>query len=88
MTIRHLIFWILLVVTGSSFVGAWRNVRKGVQGIFLPVFLTLLAILIGHDAYGNRLLPAPNALAQLSGYLQAAWCLGLAGVLSWKHFSS
>lgn len=88
MAIRHVIFWVLLVATGTSFAAAWKNARRGMQGVFLPMFLILVAILIAHDAYGNRLLPPPNALAQLSGYLQAAWCFALAAVLFWKHFSS
>jgi len=88
MTIRHVIFVALLGSTGAFFAGALLNVRNGVRGTFLPMFLVLLSILLAHDAYGNRLLPAPNALAQLAGYLEAAWCLGLATVLLWKHMSS
>lgn len=88
MTIRHVIFWGLLAATGTAFAGAWMNAWHGMQGVFLPIFLILVAILIAHDAYGNRLLPPPNTLAQLSGYLQAAWCFALAAGLFWKHFSS
>ena len=88
MTIRHVIFITLLVATGASFAGAWLNVRDGIRGVFLPMFLVLLSILLVHDAYGNRLLPSPNALAQFAGYIEALWCLGLAAVLLWKHVSS
>lgn len=88
MTIRHVIFIALLVVTGAFFGGAWLNAWSGIQGIFLPIFLIFLAILVAHDAYGNRLLPPPNALAQIAGYLEAAWCLALAAVLLWGHISS
>jgi hypothetical protein len=85
MTIRHAIFIGLLVVTGVFFAGAWLNEWSGVQGVFLPIFLSLLAVLIAHDAYGNRLLPRPNFLAQIAGYLEAAWCVALAAVLLWNH---
>jgi hypothetical protein len=88
MTIRHVIFVTLLVATGASFAGAWLNVRNGIRGVFLPMFLVLLSILLAHDAYGNRLLPSPNVLAQFAGYIEALWCLGLAAVLLWKHMSS
>ena len=87
MTIRHVIFIAMLVVTGVFCVCAWLHVWNGVRGVFLPLFLIFLAILIGHDAYGNRLLPAPNALAQFAGYIEALWCLGLAAVLLWKQSS-
>ncbi|TKJ30095.1 MAG: hypothetical protein CEE40_06080 [Chloroflexi bacterium B3_Chlor] len=88
MTIRHVIFIALLGATASFFGGALLNVRNGIRGIFLPMFLVLLSILLAHDAYGNRLLPAPNTLAQIAGYLEAAWCLCLAAVLLWKHMWS
>jgi hypothetical protein len=88
MMIRHVISTALLVITGASFAGAWLNVRSGMRGNFLPMFLVLLSILLAHDAYGNRLLPGPNALAQFAGYLEALWCLGLAAVLLWGHSSS
>jgi hypothetical protein len=83
--IRHVISTVLLVVTGASFAGAWLNVRNGIRGVFLPMFLVLLSILLAHDAYGNRLLPAPNAFAQFAGYVESLWCFGLAAVLLWKH---
>ena len=88
MMIRDVISTALLVATGASFAGAWLNVRDGIRGNFLPMFLVLLSILLAHDAYGNRLLPAPNALAQFAGYIEALWCLGLAAVLLWKQSSS
>jgi len=43
-------------------------------------FLILLSLYLAHDAYGNRLLPPPNILAQVSGYVLSLICIGLA----WK----
>jgi hypothetical protein len=86
--IRLSLFIALLVVTAGLFGGAWLNVWKGVQGIFLPMFLVCLSILIAHDAYSNRLLPPPNKLAQIAGYLEAVWCLALAAILLWKYMWS
>ena len=82
--IRLALFIGLLVVTAGLFGGAWLNVWMGVQSVFLPMFLVCLSILIAHDAYSNRLLPPPNRLAQIAGYLEAAWCLALAAILLWK----
>ena len=84
MTIRQGIFISMLTVTAGSFGGAWLNVWNGLQSIFLPLFLICLSILIAHDAYGNRLLPPPNRLAQIAGYLEALWCFALATILLWK----
>jgi hypothetical protein len=83
--IRLALFIALLVVAAGLFGGAWLNVWKGVQSIFLPMFLVCLSVLIGHGAYANRLLPPPNKLAQIAGYLQAVWCLALAAILLWKY---
>jgi hypothetical protein len=83
--IRLTLFIALLVVTAGLFGGAWLNVWKGVQSVFLPMFLVCLSILIAHDAYANRLLPPPNKLAQIAGYLEAVWCLALAAILLWKY---
>jgi len=44
-------------------------------------FLILLSLYLAHDAYGNRLLPPPNIKAQVSGYVLALICMGLA----WKY---
>jgi len=41
-------------------------------------FLILLGLYLAHDAYGNRLLPPPNILAQLSGYYLALVCIVMA----------
>jgi hypothetical protein len=85
----RLVFYVaLILVTAGVFGGALLNVWIDEQNAFLPLFLICLSILIAHDAYGNRLLPPPNGLAQLTGYLQAVWCFALGAILLWKYTSS
>jgi len=86
--IRLIWFVALLLVTAGFFGAAWLNVWRGVQSVFLPMFLICLSILIGHDAYGNRLLPPPNKMAQIAGYLEALWCFALAAILLWTQVLS
>ena len=84
MTIRQVIFISMLVTTAGFFGGASLNAWKRARSVSLPVFLICLAILLAHDAYGNRLLPPPNRLAQIAGYLEASWCVALAALFLWK----
>jgi hypothetical protein len=86
--IRLIWFMALLLVTAGIFGCAWLHVWSGVQSVFLPMFLICLSILIAHDAYGNRLLPPPNKMAQIAGYLEALWCFALAAILLWRQVSS
>jgi hypothetical protein len=86
--IRVALLVVMLVVTTGFFGGALLKAWTGEPNLFLPLFLMCVCILVAHDAYGNRLLPPPNGLAQLTGYLQAVWCFALGAILLWKYLSS
>lgn len=47
-------------------------------------FLWVLGAFILHDAYGNRLLPKPNWLAQIIGYASGLMCLILGARMVWR----
>ncbi len=88
MTIPRMLLFAMLFTTAGFFVDASRRGWKGKHSISLPLSLISISVLIAHDAYGNRLLPPPNGIAQIMGYLEALWCLGLGAVLLWRYRSS
>lgn len=68
--------WLLLclyIFSLSTAIAAVATGDREVSGICLIG----MAIIVAHDAYGNRLLPGPNWMAQLAGYSLALLLLML-----------